>query len=82
MRQTIREVEINLAYPYFLGLDFYYKVPHFSAFEKTKNLPIPNNTNVTKIEAISLLPKKFASLFKKLIYLRMNIEKASINPIY
>lgn len=34
MRQTIREVEVNIAYRRFLGLDFYDKVPHFSTFGK------------------------------------------------
>lgn len=34
MRQTISEVEVNIAYRWFLGLDFYDKVPHFSTFEK------------------------------------------------
>ena len=34
MRQTIREVEVNKAYRWFLGLDFYDKVPHFSTFGK------------------------------------------------
>ncbi|WP_044565667.1 transposase, partial [Anaerococcus provencensis] len=34
MRQTIKEVEVNLAYRWFLGLDFYDKVPHFSSFSK------------------------------------------------
>ncbi len=34
MRQTIREAEVNIAYRWFLGLDFYDKVPHFSTFGK------------------------------------------------
>ena len=34
MRQTIREIEVNLAYRWFLGLDMYDKVPHFSTFGK------------------------------------------------
>ena len=34
MRQTIREVEVNIAYRWFLGLDFYDKVPHFLTFGK------------------------------------------------
>ncbi len=34
MRQTIKEVEVNMAYRWFLGLDFYDKVPHFSTFGK------------------------------------------------
>ena len=34
MRQTIKEVETNLAYRWFLGLSLIDKVPHFSAFGK------------------------------------------------
>ena len=34
MRQTIKEVEVNIAYRWFLGLDFYDKIPHFSTFGK------------------------------------------------
>jgi transposase len=34
MRQTIKEIEVNVAYRWFLGLDFYDPVPHFSTFGK------------------------------------------------
>ncbi|MBQ8666585.1 MAG: IS1182 family transposase [Lachnospiraceae bacterium] len=34
MRQTIKEIEVNVAYRWFLGLDLYSKVPHFSTFGK------------------------------------------------
>lgn len=34
MRQTIRETEVNVAYRWFLGLDMFDKVPHFSTFGK------------------------------------------------
>lgn len=34
MRQTIKEIEVNLAYRWFLGLDFYDQVPHFTTFGK------------------------------------------------
>ncbi len=34
MRQTIKEIEVNMAYRWFLGLDFYDSVPHFSTFGK------------------------------------------------
>lgn len=34
MRQTIKEIEVNVAYRWFLGLGFYDKVPHFSTFGK------------------------------------------------
>lgn len=34
MRQTISEIEVNMAYRWFLGLDMTEKVPHFSTFSK------------------------------------------------
>ena len=34
MRQTIKEIEVNVAYRWFLGLDMTDKVPHFSTFGK------------------------------------------------
>ena len=34
MRQTIKEIEVNVAYRWFLGLEFYDPVPHFSTFGK------------------------------------------------
>ena len=34
MRQTIKEIEVNVAYRWFLGLDLGDKVPHFSTFGK------------------------------------------------
>lgn len=34
MRQTVREIEVNVAYRWFLGLEMTDKVPHFSTFGK------------------------------------------------
>lgn len=34
MRKTIREIEVNVAYRWFLGLDMFDKVPHFTTFSK------------------------------------------------
>ena len=34
MRQTIREIEVNMAYRWFLGLELYDAIPHFSTFGK------------------------------------------------
>ena len=34
MRRTVEEIEVNVAYRWFLGLDFYDRVPHFSTFGK------------------------------------------------
>lgn len=32
MRQTVKEIEVNVAYRWFLGLEMMNKVPHFSTF--------------------------------------------------
>ena len=34
MRQTIKDIEVNMAYRWFLGLELYEEVPHFSTFGK------------------------------------------------
>lgn len=34
MRQTIKEIEVNIAYRWFLGFDFYDKIPHFTTFSQ------------------------------------------------
>ena len=34
MRQTIKDIEVNVAYRWFIGLDMTDKVPHFSTFGK------------------------------------------------
>ena len=34
MRQTVKEIEVNVAYRWFLGLEMQDKVPHFSTFGK------------------------------------------------
>lgn len=34
MRQTIREIEVNIAYRWFLGYSFNEQIPHFSTFSK------------------------------------------------
>jgi transposase len=34
MRQTIKEIETNVAYRWFLGFGFYTEIPHFSTFGK------------------------------------------------
>ena len=36
MRQTVKEIEVNIAYRWFLGLDFTESVPHYSTFSYLK----------------------------------------------
>lgn len=35
MRQTIKEIEVNIACRWFLGLDFIECVPHYTTFSKS-----------------------------------------------
>ena len=34
MRQTIKEIEVHMAYRWFIGYDLFEKIPHFSTFSK------------------------------------------------
>ena len=34
MRQTVKDIQVNTAYRWFLGMDFYDEVPHFTTFGK------------------------------------------------
>ena len=45
MRQTIKEVEVNVAYRWFLGLDFYDDTPHFTTFSQNYRRRF-KNTNI------------------------------------
>ena len=52
MRQTIKEIEVNMAYRWFLGLDFQDDVPHFTTFGKiiadvSKTLTYLNRFSIT-----------------------------------
>ena len=63
MRQTIKEIEVNLAYKWFLGLDITDKVPHFTTFGKnyTESTRVVHQiaqavhicTNVQKVQTMS-----------------------------
>ncbi len=44
MRQTIREIETNMAYRWYLGLGFADRVPHFSTFGKNYTRRFSDNT--------------------------------------
>lgn len=55
MRQTIKEIEINMAYRWFLGLGFHDPVPHFSTFGKNYK---------RRFEGTDL----FEQIFEKILY--------------
>ena len=47
MRQTVREIEVNVAYRWFLGFEMMDKVPHFSTFGKNYIPTVKNNISNT-----------------------------------
>ena len=55
MRQTIKEIEVNVAYRWFLGLGFHDPVPHFSTFGKNYK---------RRFEGTDL----FEQIFQKILY--------------
>ena len=49
MRQTIKEIETNVAYRWFLGFGFSEKIPHFSTFGKNYERRFQNTDLFEKI---------------------------------
>lgn len=49
MRQTIREIEVNIAYRWFIGYDFYEKIPNYSTFSKNYERRFVNTDIFEKI---------------------------------
>lgn len=49
IRQTIREIEVNLAYRWFLGYSISEKIPHFSTFNKNYERRFKNTNLFNKI---------------------------------
>lgn len=48
MRQTVKDIEVNVAYRWFLGLEMYDDVPHFSTFGKTTHVVSKTQTSLNK----------------------------------
>ncbi|MBQ4124221.1 IS1182 family transposase [bacterium] len=60
MRQTVKEIEVNIAYRWFLGLDFTESVPHHSTFSKNYERRFSNSTIFEDIflEILNLVNEK------------------------
>lgn len=69
MRQTIKEIEVNIAYRWFLGLGFYDKVPHFSTFGKNYK---------RRFEGTDL----FEQIFQEILMQCMNSHVVSTDEIF
>lgn len=59
MRQTIKDIEVNVAYKWFLGLDFFDPVPHFSTFGKNykRRFEDTDGSRRTKGTYLEILPQ-------------------------
>ena len=69
MRQTIKEIEVNIAYRWFLGLDFYDPVPHFSTFGKNYK---------RRFEGTDL----FEQIFQEILMQCMNSRVVSTDEVF
>lgn len=49
MRQTIKEIEVNIAYRWFIGYDFYEVIPNYSTFSKNYERRFVNTDIFEKI---------------------------------
>lgn len=58
MRQTIREIEVNIAYRWFIGYSFTEKMPHFSTFNKNYERRFKDNNLFNNI---------FTKIFTKIL---------------
>lgn len=80
MRQTIREIEVNIAYRWFIGYSFNEKVPHFSTFNKNYERRF-KDTDLFNIIFTKILEKADKHGFINLseIYIDSTHIKASAN---
>jgi transposase len=69
MRQTIKEIEVNMAYRWFLGLGFHDPVPHFSTFGKNYK---------RRFEGTDL----FEQIFEKILYQCMKQNLVETDTIF
>ena len=80
MRQTIKELEVNVAYRWFLGLDFQDRVPHFTTFGKNYSRRFKDTTLFEEIFYEVLNQAFEADLVEpKLIYVDGTHIKAHAN---
>ena len=69
MRQTIKDIEVNVAYRWFLGLDFFDSVPHFTTFGKNYK---------RRFEGSDL----FEEIFAKILYQCMDKGVVDVSTLF
>lgn len=80
MRQTIREIEVNMAYRWFLGYDMLDSIPHFTTFGKNYVRRFANSDIFEKIfERILLEAVKSGFVDASAVFIDATHIKASAN---
>lgn len=80
MRQTIRDIQVNMAYRWFLGYSISEKIPHFSTFNKNYERRFKNTEIFTNIFIKILdLAEKQGFLAAEQVYIDSTHIKASAN---
>jgi transposase len=69
MRRTIEEIEVNVAYRWFLGFDFNDDIPHFSTFGKNY---------VRRFEGTTV----FEDIFNAILYQAMKLKLVKMDNIF
>ena len=69
MRRTIEEIEVNVAYRWFLGFDFNDEIPHFSTFGKNY---------VRRFEGTTV----FEEIFNTILYQAMKLKLVKMDNIF
>ena len=80
MRRTMDEIQVNLAYRWFLGLEIYDKVPHFSDF--SANYTRRFKTKINYIDRNGVVTEKtiFEIIFEEI--LNQAYDKGFVNPTH
>lgn len=71
MRQTIKEIEVNVAYRWYIGYGLDEKIPHFSAFGKVYK---------RKLEGTNIFEEIFQEIIREILKCKLiNIESVFID---
>jgi transposase len=87
MRRTIEEIEVNVAYRWFLGFDFNDEIPHFSTFGKNYARRFDGTTvfeeifNTILYQAMKLKLVKMDNIFVDSTHIKAYANKRHVNDI-
>lgn len=83
MRRTCKEVEVNLAFKWFLGFGIEEKTPHFSDFSKTYTRKFSQLIEVKdQQDDVAVEMSLFEVIFNKIIYQAMKHGYVDVSHVY